>query len=65
MAYKKYSLIFTIECESLFIAESVKKDVQSIIKKMYRDIILKSNLIEKDDTTEWLNFINERTKKIN
>ena len=43
---KKYDLVFTIECLSVNIADSVKRDMEFMLKKLYRDIIVKSKTIE-------------------
>lgn len=53
---KKYDLVFTIECLSEGIANSVKKDMEKVLKKLYRDIIVKSKTIEHPTFEGFLNL---------
>ena len=43
---KKYDLIFTIECLSESIANSVRVDLEKVVERIYRDIVVKSKTIE-------------------
>ena len=43
---KKYDLVFTIECLSESIANSVRVDLEKVVERIYRDIVVKSKTVE-------------------
>ena len=43
---KEFDLIFKIECVSEFIANTVRQSLEKELKRLYRDIIVKSKVIE-------------------
>ena len=65
MVYKKYDLILTIEANSLFIAESVQKDLSKALVKIYRDIIFKTEIKEHPDFKNAIKLNKEQVLKSN
>jgi C4-type Zn-finger protein len=59
MVMEKYCLLIEVEVRNEFLAKSILKTVEGALDKAYQNIDLKTKIIKKQDTSKWLEFLEQ------